>query len=86
MTGQSTVKRHAPGKLFIVGEYAVLEPGHPAILVAVDRLVSVTVSGGKITDVGVPVYPSGNRRDQEINAQALPILRPWLVTTLGTGR
>jgi len=37
--------------------------------------VSITVSGGKITGVAVPVYPDGNRRDQEINAQALPILR-----------
>jgi uncharacterized protein with FMN-binding domain len=37
--------------------------------------VSITVSGGKITGVTVPVYPDGNRRDQEINARALPILR-----------
>lgn len=37
--------------------------------------VSITVSSGKITDVAVPTYPSGNGRDVEINAQALPILR-----------
>jgi uncharacterized protein with FMN-binding domain len=37
--------------------------------------VTVTVANGKITDVAVPVYPSGNGRDQEINAYALPILR-----------
>jgi uncharacterized protein with FMN-binding domain len=37
--------------------------------------VTVTVAKGKITDVAVPVYPSGNGRDQEINAYALPILR-----------
>ena len=37
--------------------------------------VSITVSGGKITDVAVPTYPNGNRRDEEINAQALPTLR-----------
>jgi len=37
--------------------------------------VSITVSGGKITDVAVPTYPSGNGRDVEINSQALPILR-----------
>jgi uncharacterized protein with FMN-binding domain len=37
--------------------------------------VTITVDGGKITDVAVPTYPSGNRRDQEINAGALPILR-----------
>lgn len=51
MTGQGTISRHAPGKLFIAGEYAVVEPGHPAILVAVDRQVSVTVSGSNGVDV-----------------------------------
>jgi uncharacterized protein with FMN-binding domain len=40
-----------------------------------DVQVSITVTEGKITDVAVPVYPSGNGRDQEINAYALPILR-----------
>jgi uncharacterized protein with FMN-binding domain len=37
--------------------------------------VSITVSGGRITDVAVPAYPSNNGRDVEINARALPILR-----------
>jgi uncharacterized protein with FMN-binding domain len=36
--------------------------------------VQVTVSGGKLTDVSVLQSPSGNPRDQEINAYALPIL------------
>jgi len=45
MTGRRTVVRRAPGKLFVAGEYAVVEPGNPAILVAVDRHVTVTVSG-----------------------------------------
>ncbi|QDY75196.1 phosphomevalonate kinase [Streptomyces qinzhouensis] len=40
-----TVVRHAPGKLFVAGEYAVVEPGNPAILVALDRHVTVTVTG-----------------------------------------
>ncbi|MEV0492102.1 phosphomevalonate kinase [Streptomyces atratus] len=51
MTGRGTVSRQAPGKLFIAGEYAVQEPGHPAILVAVDRQVGVTVSGSDGVDV-----------------------------------
>jgi phosphomevalonate kinase len=51
MSGRPAVTRQAPGKLFIAGEYAVLEPGHPAILVAVDRHVSVTVSGSGGADV-----------------------------------
>ena len=40
-----------------------------------DVQVTITVANGKITDVQVPVYPSGNGRDQEINAYALPALR-----------
>jgi uncharacterized protein with FMN-binding domain len=36
--------------------------------------VQLTVQGGTITDVSVVQYPNGNRRDQEINANALPIL------------
>jgi phosphomevalonate kinase len=38
------IARRAPGKLFIAGEYAVLEPGHRALVVAVDRFVTVAVS------------------------------------------
>jgi uncharacterized protein with FMN-binding domain len=36
--------------------------------------VQLTVSGGKITDVSVLQYPSGNGTDQQINSYALPIL------------
>lgn len=38
------MKASAPGKLYITGEYAVLEPHHPAILVAVDRFITVSVT------------------------------------------
>ncbi|HSP75801.1 MAG TPA: hypothetical protein VLO31_06275 [Cryobacterium sp.] len=37
-----TIRASAPGKLFLLGEYAVLE-GAPALLTAVDRRVEVTV-------------------------------------------
>jgi uncharacterized protein with FMN-binding domain len=37
--------------------------------------VTITVNNGKITSVGVPVYPDSNGRDQEINSYALPTLR-----------
>ncbi|MFF9481527.1 phosphomevalonate kinase [Streptomyces sp. NPDC014733] len=40
-----TVIRCAPGKVFVLGEYAVMEPGNPAILVAVDRQATVAVAG-----------------------------------------
>lgn len=36
-----------PGKLFIAGEYAVVEPGHPAIIVAVDQFVTVTLDSAE---------------------------------------
>jgi len=36
--------------------------------------VQITVSGGAITDVQVPEYPSTNPRDRQINERALPTL------------
>ncbi|GMG67673.1 phosphomevalonate kinase [Tetragenococcus halophilus] len=32
-----------PGKLYIAGEYAVVEPGHLAIIAAVDQFINVTI-------------------------------------------
>lgn len=37
-----TVK--APGKLYIAGEYAVVEPGYPAIVVSLDQFVTVSIN------------------------------------------
>lgn len=39
------IETSVPGKLFIAGEYAVVEPGHPAIIVAVDQFINVTIEG-----------------------------------------
>jgi uncharacterized protein with FMN-binding domain len=36
--------------------------------------VSILVTDGKITAVDVPRYPTGNGKDRQINATALPIL------------
>ncbi|MYR42861.1 phosphomevalonate kinase [Streptomyces sp. SID5910] len=44
MTSGPTVVRSAPGKLFVAGEYAVVDPGTPAVLVAVDREITVTAT------------------------------------------
>ncbi|MDN6699313.1 MAG: phosphomevalonate kinase, partial [Staphylococcus equorum] len=33
----------APGKLYIAGEYAVVEPGYKSILIAVDRFVTASI-------------------------------------------
>lgn len=74
-------RREAPGKLFIAGEYAVIEPGHPAILVAVDRRVSVTVSAsdreGTLIESDLssgPVRPSQN----PVVASALAVVEELL--------
>ncbi|KAB1658969.1 MULTISPECIES: phosphomevalonate kinase [unclassified Pseudoclavibacter] len=45
---RTTVVR-APGKLYIAGEYAVVEAGYPAVLIAVDRYVQVRVSPARDT-------------------------------------
>jgi uncharacterized protein with FMN-binding domain len=50
-----------------------------------DVQVTITVTDGKITDVAVPVYPSGNGKDQEINAYALPVLRQETLTAQSAG-
>lgn len=38
------IETRAPGKLFIAGEYAVVEPGQPAVLIAVDRCITVQLT------------------------------------------
>ncbi|NLC05398.1 MAG: phosphomevalonate kinase [Erysipelothrix sp.] len=38
------IRASAPGKLFIAGEYAVVNPGYPAVLVAVNRFITVTIT------------------------------------------
>ncbi|MEW1648355.1 phosphomevalonate kinase [Streptomyces sp. NPDC091219] len=57
-----TVVRRAPGKLFVAGEYAVVEAGNPAILVAVDRYITVTVTGApdRPGTPGGPGTPDGS--------------------------
>lgn len=56
----------APGKLFIAGEYAVIEPGHPAILVAVDQFIRVSLEEalgeGSISSYGnIPILWTRNK-------------------------
>ena len=45
-----TITSKAPGKLFIAGEYAVVESGHGAIVAAVSRYLTVTID--ETTNVG----------------------------------
>ncbi|KOV58613.1 phosphomevalonate kinase [Streptomyces sp. MMG1121] len=67
MTPRRTVVRHAPGKLFVAGEYAVVDPGNPAILVAVDRHLTVTVCAGDSGYDGAAVVISS-----DLGPQAVP--------------
>lgn len=61
MTSPPAVVRRAPGKLFVAGEYAVVDAGNPAVLVAVDRYVSVAVTG--LPGTGVRISSDLGPRD-----------------------
>jgi len=63
--GGDVVSR-APGKLYIAGEYAVVEPGHRAVLVAVDRFITVRITpcspaGGYAGTIRSQLYDTGSR-------------------------
>lgn len=45
---------HAPGKLFIAGEYAVTEPNHDSLIVAVDRYLSVDIQSNRTNRLDLP--------------------------------
>lgn len=38
------IETRAPGKLYVAGEYAVVDPGRPAVLAAVDRYLTVELT------------------------------------------
>ena len=60
------VVSRAPGKLYIAGEYAVVEPGHRAVLVAVDRFITLRITpcspaGGYAGTIRSRLYDTGSR-------------------------
>ncbi|GAB2662118.1 phosphomevalonate kinase [Nocardia goodfellowii] len=62
----------APGKLFIAGEYAVLDPGGAAVLVAVDRYVTATVTEPRTETVSTPnVDGHSDIRCERIDGRAI---------------
>ncbi|MGC0142573.1 phosphomevalonate kinase [Pseudactinotalea sp. Z1732] len=71
---------HAPGKLFIAGEYAVVEPGGSAVLVAVDRYVSVRVAPaqrhGTVRSAHYGPQPLRWERDERARVVPEPRHRP----------
>lgn len=44
MTTVAPIVARAPGKLFVAGEYAVVTPGEPSVLIAVDRYLTVALT------------------------------------------
>ncbi|KRN28346.1 phosphomevalonate kinase [Lactobacillus selangorensis] len=47
---EETIVAKAPGKLYIAGEYAVVETGYPAVVVGLDQFVTVQIEAS--TDMG----------------------------------
>lgn len=64
------VVARAPGKLFLAGEYAVVEPGQPALIMAVDRYLTVTVTpdrqGWIVSDQEPDLRVTWERQEQTI--------------------
>ncbi|WP_099221650.1 phosphomevalonate kinase [Listeria costaricensis] len=52
----SKLKIKIPGKLYIAGEYAVVESGHTAILAAVDRYITLTLEDSWKNQLTIPHY------------------------------
>ncbi len=70
VAAESRIRVRAPGKLFLLGEYAVLYGG-PAIVMAVDRYVEVTAERGG----------DGDQTAIEVNGKGITM--PPLTATLG---
>lgn len=64
-----TVAAHAPGKLFLTGEWAVLR-GAPAIIAAVDRRARVAVEAGDREGVEIESLAEGRREVFAVTADA----------------
>lgn len=69
-----SVTRQAPGKLYVAGEYAVVESGHSALLVAVDRFITVTAAAADAprARVSSALY-DGGLRTWERDAQGVAV-------------
>ncbi|MDL4840182.1 phosphomevalonate kinase [Aquibacillus rhizosphaerae] len=50
----SNYKVKVPGKLFIAGEYAVLEPGQEAIVIAINRYITFTIETSNKNQLSLP--------------------------------
>ena len=62
------ISQSAPGKLYIAGEYAVVEPGHQAVLVTADRFITVRITQA---EDGGSAGPTGHISSTLYEAQSL---------------
>mgnify|MGYP001420584419 CR=1 FL=1 len=60
MTSPITIK--TPGKLMVAGEFAVLEPYHQLIVMAVDRFLYTTIKDNKTNEVHIKDFKLYNQR------------------------
>lgn len=64
------VQAKVPGKLYLAGEYAVVEPGYPAVIAAVDSYLTVTIQSANLgtihSDQQPEFYLPWHRQGQEI--------------------
>ncbi|MEG3309614.1 phosphomevalonate kinase [Streptococcus suis] len=62
-----------PGKLFLAGEYAVVEAGYPAVIAAVDQYLTVTIEtsdqGSLHSSQKADLYLTWERKGNEISIQ-----------------
>lgn len=69
------IEAKAPGKLYLAGEYAVVEPGHPAVIVAVNQWLVAQITKektGRITSTQRPdVTLSWKRQDTQIKVDVV---------------
>lgn len=54
MIDRGALQIRVPGKLIIAGEYAILEPHHQAVVIAVDRFVTATIRSSDEQKVSLP--------------------------------
>ena len=73
-----------PGKLYVAGEYAVVAPGQPAILIAVDRYMTVTATTAQPAPTPAPTeqllaHEHGVAAAQNLDFGGDYALAAWLI-------
>lgn len=68
-----TVQVKVPGKLYLAGEYAVVEAGYPAVIAAVDQYLTVTIKtsdrGSLHSSQQADLYLTWERKDSRIQIE-----------------